>query len=400
MEIKLPSEMSFSYDTENAISTLSGTCVTYPGFNPHPGDVFVYRIDNGQYGLFRIINTPERLSIRTGTMHSCEFTLDHILDTETYQQLEDKVRQQAYFNKQRFLMESSALLTHEEMLDYKLLLKQYEMLSKEYVRYFYDQTVKSFIRPDGIYDPYLVDFIQKVCGSYVYEKYVMQLLPSIKDMFNVDLLWDKLLDRDNVGFIADTAEVVTYTVDSKEVRPTGLINRKYLRYSADGEDTITCFNIASWNASTYTKYEHVVAVYLLYGIVEHLKIQELVELVRTAPLEEKFYQIPVLLFFIRKLINALKTGAPLKYTTTDIEPYVTFKIKETDVDENNVLNISLNGGTPVAVVAADGEVLYLDDVDITSNMDTGYTINLAPLLAAHPYPITDLAILATNGLIQ
>lgn len=400
MEVKLPAEMSFSYDSENAVSTLTGTLVTYPGFNPRPGDLFIYRIDNGQYGLFRIINTPERLSIRSGTMHNCEFTLDRILDTDTYQDIEDRVRQQAYFNKKRFLMESAALLTHEEMLDYELLLQQCNMLELEYVKHFYDRTLKSFVRDDGVYDPYVVAFIQLICGSYVAENYVMQLLPDIDGLNSMDLLWNKLITRDNIGSIINTATIFLNTVDSKEIRPTGLINRKYLRYSEDGEDKITCFNITEYNASTYNLYEHIIVVYLLYGVVEHHSIQELINTVRTATVEEKFYYIPLLLFFIKKLLISLTRGTPLKYTTTSIEPYIKFAFTDSDLDENNVLSIELNGGVPVAIITEDGEVLHIDDVDIVNSGLNAYTIDLDPVLTSSVYTVTTWYVLATNGLIE
>ena len=135
--------------------------------------------------------------------------------------------------------------------------------------------------------------------------------------------------------------------------------------------------------------------------MEHLKVQELIKEVRTASLEEKFYYIPVLLFFIRKLILALTSGESLKYTTTDIDPYVKFKFTAEDLDENNVLVIGLNGGEPIAVVTDSGSILHLDDVDIVGSGFNTCTIDLAPILTSSGLTVsTTWFILATNGLIE
>lgn len=159
-ELRLPDGMNFEYDQDSNNSTMDGSALTFPGFLPKPGDFFIYTLRNAQIGIF-YISSIARLAIGQETYHRITYTLQDFL-TET---MRDRLRKQAgdpwYFDKTKYLVGNYAMLSSTGYINQKELRQLRREIIRNYTDRFYKSEFSSFIRPDKVYDPYVVEFWNK-----------------------------------------------------------------------------------------------------------------------------------------------------------------------------------------------------------------------------------------------
>lgn len=162
-ELILRQAMDFSYSPDAVLSEFKGEALVYPGFRPSKGDLFIYTMTDGQAALFSITDVPERLSIRANTYHTIKFEMEQIVDDKVLEKLNTCVIDDAWFDLERFLMEEGALLKSEEYMLLGQVAEWFVTLTVYYIDAFYDRKdYVSLVRPDKIYDPYVTEFIKYV----------------------------------------------------------------------------------------------------------------------------------------------------------------------------------------------------------------------------------------------
>lgn len=229
-ELRMLGSLSFEHDSSDNVVRVSGEAVTYPGFEPSQGDKFIMEVDNGKWGEMDIIEVPTRMAVKSGTYYKIQFSLVHWMSEERQKILDDFVFNEAWFDKQRFLNEPGALLYHAEYVDMKFFELQSAQMVVYHVNKFLDkQLMFTYMRPDGVYDPYVVDFCLKTIDFNEAGCVAAQLFrdaPCIETS-----IWRALLSETVPLAAVPTSSVVAKrTLGSKTVMINSLLNKKYVAF--------------------------------------------------------------------------------------------------------------------------------------------------------------------------
>lgn len=229
-ELRMTQALQFTHDVEENLSKLHGEAFTYPGFVPEIGDRFVYEIDMGKYGIFRIVNAPVRTSIRASTYYKIEFELIEYMTEELRAEMDKQVVSVAYFDKSRFLNEPGSLLLHDEVVEMEFMKRMRMKMIHYYQHKFLDETIMySFMRPDNVYDPYVTDFMMKILEFSELGTLATQLYQGAPYL-DVSI-WRALLDS-NVPLeaVPTSTKKLLRTIGSKSVLANSLTNKYYIEW--------------------------------------------------------------------------------------------------------------------------------------------------------------------------
>lgn len=156
-EIRARNEFAFNYDVDTNAVDFKGDGIVFPRFTPKIGDIFIYEVRNGKYGLF-YISAVERLALGQDTYHSIQYTMQGYVDVDYRDRLAKQTTQVVYFDKTKYIAGNTAMLTSEEYANKKDLLHIRSEIIEDYMERFYSTKFSTFIRPDDIYDPYVVEY--------------------------------------------------------------------------------------------------------------------------------------------------------------------------------------------------------------------------------------------------
>lgn len=230
-EIRLTAPLSYEHDKENGQENkLTGEAICYPGFRPEQGDRFTMEIENGITALMTIDDIPERTAIRSSTYFRIHFWMTNRMTDELNEALEKRVRDEAWFDKKRFLNEPGALLLHDEVVELKFLHLNHHKMISYYMSKFFERVVyKSLMRPDSVYDPYVVDFINQVVD---YREMGGLPIQFLKDAPFMDVnIWRAIL-KETIPLQAVPSAVIIkkHGVGTTYTRLNALINKNYLSF--------------------------------------------------------------------------------------------------------------------------------------------------------------------------
>ena len=230
-EIRLTGPLQYEHDTTETQSRLTGEALTYPGFQPEKGDRFVIEVDSGKCAIMTVVEAPTRMSIRASTYYKIQFSATDWASTDSIKVIEDSVTDEAWFDKKRFLNEPGALLYHDEYVEIQYLGKQRKRMLNYHLSNFLDKKIMySFMRPDGIYDPYLVDFQlkcleQRECGYRPVQLY--------RDAPYIDMsVWSAIFSADIPleGVMTSNSQAM-HVLGSKSVKHNALTNKYYVYWT-------------------------------------------------------------------------------------------------------------------------------------------------------------------------
>ena len=230
-EMRLLSSLNYEHNAEDNFNMVSGEAVVYPGFNPNKGDQFVMEIGRGKWCMMGVNEVPTRMSIKSGTCYKIQFSANRWMDAATDAELEKHVISEAWFDKQRYLNEPGALLYHNEYVAMKFLDLHSAKLAQFYCNKFIDRKIMhSYIRPDdGVYDPYVTDFMFQVMDyneTGIIADQLIRDAPAMEVNF-----WRALLNQTiPLEAVPTSSVVVKRVLGSKTVTANSLINKKYLTW--------------------------------------------------------------------------------------------------------------------------------------------------------------------------
>ena len=323
-EIKLKDQLSFTYDIDQTISSIVGTALVYPGFNPNMGDLFTYRIDevvaDGKVGLFKITNAPNRLSVKMSTFHEINFELIQFATIEELDYIYENVREVAWFNKKRFLTEDAALLTSNEefvITDANFLIAN---LSAYYKSTFYNTLIlETYARPDGAYDPYLIEFLHIILTTEFCREVPLQLLRDYS--LKTRSIWQKFTNPNAVDWNVIVLEYIklTHTVRFMDTNINTLLNKDKIElYIATKDPSIytddlvpkpyCSFYVGPDASKAVTEFEQLVYMYLNKGTVMPDVLFKIAKEYLNMTQNDQFYRIPILLFILQSVVTSISTG--------------------------------------------------------------------------------------------
>lgn len=372
MELMLTADMEYVFDEETSQSSITGTAALYPGFTPAIGDVFLYRITQGDIGIFKVSNNPKRLSIRNNTSYTIDFSLVKMLTDEDINALEERLRETMYFDKQRFLHTDGGLMTEQEVVDLAYLEKKVTYLESMYAANYYNKGLNTLMQSEDVFDPYVTHFFKRAISSYANGKYINT--PSGSDIVKY---WERSLYAHLLGEGVMSTPIMRSWV--RECRYGGwsslitmLQERRVVELVPDdvyGEmvpadqelvgDYISP-GILSLDALAVSDFDKLVTLYINDKALAYVTWKQLADAVNALPKEEGFYKIPIYIYLGRMLINALQSGASINLVDENTQPYVNIPFTSLDVLDG-VVSMETIDNPILAVVDASGIVHNLDD---------------------------------------
>lgn len=187
-EIRLSGEFNYEFQDTEVTSKFTGEGLVLPGFIPRIGDLFLYQVRNQKIGIFTVSNIA-RLALGQETYHRINFTMEQYLDAD----MRDRLRRQStvwYFDKTKFLVGNNAFISTQGWIQQKELKHIRKEVIVNYMDRFYDKEFSSFMRPDGIFDPYVVEYWNKKISISDCRLRPIQLLAAIQSFHKT--IWSAL----------------------------------------------------------------------------------------------------------------------------------------------------------------------------------------------------------------
>lgn len=237
-ELRCNSELRFEYEQESNKSKVSGEAIMLPRFTPRVSDIFLYEMRNGKIGVFRITGI-NRLALGQDTYHTVTFTMQEYLDGNNRDRLQRQSTNIMYFDKYKYLAGNTTLLTTDGFQQKKELEHLRLEIIEDYVERFYDPEYSTFMRPDGIYDPYIVEYWNKKVSVQDVTPHMRptQILISVSNYRKT--IWAALTNNPikNLANIERNWNVDTYRSTFWGVNITSLLGKKFLTIGKEASAT-------------------------------------------------------------------------------------------------------------------------------------------------------------------
>lgn len=226
-ELRLQSPFNYSYEKDKNISTFTSDALVLPGFIPRIGDNFLYEVRNGKIGIFTI-SSIERVSIGQDSYHRIQFSMQEYLTPETRDRFGRQTIASYYFDKTKFLAGNHSFLTSAKYIDKKELTHLRKEIIQNYMDRFYDPEYSSFVRKDGIYDPYVIEYWNKRVSYRDCNTRPTQLLISVSNYAKT--IWGALTNNPikDLRNVARHWSTETMRATFWSVNVTALLGRKFL----------------------------------------------------------------------------------------------------------------------------------------------------------------------------
>lgn len=308
-EMRLLEPLSPNFVEEDNSFDITGEAITYPGFIPHIGDEFFLEVGDGKIGEFKINNvTPT--SYRQGKYHKVNFEILNYVTAQIVERLDAGVRDTVYFDKNVYVGEGDYVFIKENSyVQLQELKKRHRELIQFYVNTFYSEAWESFLRPDGIYDPYVVEFLRQRLSIRDSRRRPSQLYTRLTDYHTS--IWYLFTDSEynqTLDGINGTVHVNYLQADALSTDLNALINRYFLLLGEGNNQAQYVFstNFYSENIPSMTPLEKIVHTYITTRTINVATALELISEYRTMSKEDQFYFVPILIELIVVSIDAVK----------------------------------------------------------------------------------------------
>lgn len=193
-EIRLKENLEISIDPATTETAINGVAIIYPGFKPNVGDMFYMKLPDAKIGVF-IVNITQPLTITRGTHYQIEFHFDGFLTAQTEERMKTVVSEEFWFDKQRYFSDEAALLTSKSYNQLELLVKCRSAIISRLMNKFYNTSEKTIVRPDGIYDPFLVEYLTNKITIRDSRRDLCQIFNPFINKFD-NTIWQAFLNQD------------------------------------------------------------------------------------------------------------------------------------------------------------------------------------------------------------
>ena len=206
LELRVESALTSGYDTDQAITTVTGSAILYPFIVPNISDYFVTDTADNRSTLFRITNV-ERKTISRNSAFSIEYEIVGYTDDDSsglYANLQDKVMREYFFHKDRLIEGLQPMLRAEESQQILNLKDYYSDIVTYYFKNFFNRKYMTLVLPGqdyAIYDSFLVNYLMKLIESNdAPEIRYMKTITNDNDPYmSQPQFWSIMLDRDYKG---------------------------------------------------------------------------------------------------------------------------------------------------------------------------------------------------------
>lgn len=165
-ELRVTQPLTTDQDEQSGEFSRTGTALVYPTLTPNQGDVFVADAGNGREGVFQV-NSVRRSSVYAEAALEITYSQLSFNNAEKQQELESKVVQTLFFDKQNLRNGREGLIRQDTVDQRRKLTTLFGQLLNLYLRDFFSTEHGTLIVPDQqetTYDPYLVRFVKFMFG--------------------------------------------------------------------------------------------------------------------------------------------------------------------------------------------------------------------------------------------
>lgn len=303
LEITLPKGFDFTSNNETASISITGQAMLYPNMNASIGDIFLAGTGDGRVGIFRVASvTP--MSWRTDRIYTITFSIQSFLDETDMSAIEGSVSITSVFEKENYLGGTAALLSETTYLQLQKIKVLRSVMSKYFHQQFFDQGLCSYLRPDGLYDPHLTQFITNkitFCDVQIRAKNLYG-----KNPFSYNsTIWARLEDRYNTTLngVSPYYQILGYKENRLGAFVTELHGRSVVTPTNDSEaglPYIFSTNFYTGNTTNMDVFETCIYTAITTRKAGDLNtlIAEYLDLLYTLPLDDQFYRIPLYIHLI------------------------------------------------------------------------------------------------------
>ena len=303
LEITLPNGFTFTANPAQGSATMEGNALLYPGMNPSIGDMFLMGTGDGQVGVCRVSSIVIN-SWRQDRASIIKFVVTQFLDPSVAAPMEGSVTLTSYFSKQNYLAGTRSLLSEQTYLQLQYIKAFRSNVCQYYFNTFFSRDLCSFVRPDGLYDPYVVLFMD---GKLTTDDVVIRpknLLGRVPDLY-AKTLWSRLDDRYNTTLYGI---LPYYDLGGFNERAMGVFMSELLGYSilyptSDGTlgtPYLYTPNFYTNNQSEMTPEELLIYTAITQRLAGDLSvlITNYLDPVYTLSALDQFYKIPIYIHLI------------------------------------------------------------------------------------------------------
>lgn len=305
----LKGSFNFNYTAETAKSDFTGEGILYPYFCPNQADMFIYEVEQGIYGLYKLVEAPIRLTIKSNTCHEIRFSLLRYLTKDEYDKLLECVDSEVYFSLDNYLNTQGGFLTSDEAKTIYDIDKTISTLLNYYNSEFFENKVfHTYIDSHCLYDPYVVEFLMKIVPISKMPAYPNQLVSDPKHWkrsFWFRLLYPEVLPQEAV---IDKAWRVLKRITYRTVNVNALSNHCFVSLSKDGRHPYPPFKLPTAFDESIQTFQMEVKLYLEQGKIRPPVLFSLAKQVYKMSRPAQFYFIPIMIFLMKRLQDALNNG--------------------------------------------------------------------------------------------
>lgn len=301
-ELTVPSGFTYDYDSDNATATMNWEAYVYPGFNPMIGDVVLAPIGDNKVAYLKVADVY-RPAWTNESVYRIQLAFISWPDSGTFNMLDESTKFTVYFDKTNYLGGTASLLKEDRYVALNTFRQMRPVMATYFRKVFYSDGLNSYVRPDGLYDPYVVRFMNAIASFEDTGRRAQQLYPDTEATFGYTV-WSRMLDRFNIDLADLKGNVGSYVneITSFNAGITTLINRGYVLVSDDPDATPYVFGAGfySGNVDTMTPFETM--VYTAITTKSLTTFTDLTVLVRsylTLSKTDQFYRLPIYLYLMR-----------------------------------------------------------------------------------------------------
>lgn len=318
--LHLPQEIEYSYDSKAGNSESSGEAIVVPGINPHNGDIIAFPILGNQIGVFQITSV-ERASISNGSYLLIKFKMTEYGTSGLLQKCKEQTRETYFFNQDTFLSsDGSALLTSKSYNLANEIARMRQKLLDFYSKKFYSDYYSTLMRPDGIYDPYILDFFNRTTSITE----IPRPTQHMPDHLEFDgSIWGRLLEPYNrsIEYVFKDYFIFELSQSFWGSRMVPLINKKFIcmrngdaplasefNYRKVGVEENYAFSIHFYEGDVLKMTDIEKILYQTIDTQICPNIDLLMNYCRTVinkPVDELFYTIPACLYLLKYAYNQI-----------------------------------------------------------------------------------------------
>lgn len=306
MEIRLNEALSFNFSPDTNESMVEGSGKILPGFTVNAGDVWLYEVTPGNLGVF-VVGDVTPLSLHRGAFQEITFFLKEWATAEIVEKFDQCTYDTYYYATQNILGETRCLLKKEDYFNLVSILKLRSDLIEFYEDTFYSPDNNTIFRPDEVYDPYIIQFLNGIV-SFSETKYYPYTQLIDKTIWDKESILTELLE-DKIRFKNTTIKkfiTETYVKGALSAYINGMLRREYVDLDPLGSTNYLLLSDTFYTTDPLTDpFENILRNYMKTKVVDVSAIIAYTADMSTVPILNIFYQIPVLIFLCNKVIISL-----------------------------------------------------------------------------------------------